>query len=297
MKKTKISLVLGGGGARGLAHIGVIHYLEEVGFQIKYLSGTSMGALIGGIYAAGKLDVYEKWVCELDKRHVVRLLDWSFNRGAIFKGEKIIGVLKELVGDRNIEDLPIGFTAVATDLNTEREVWFNHGSLFDAIKASIAIPMVFEPVISGKRLLVDGSLVNPVPIAPTLNHDTDITIAVDLNAGAEGYFEKQDLQQIERNTRNENDYRSRLIDFIEGLFSSDAKDESEEIPGFYDLMMRSMDAMQSTITSFKLAAYNPEVIINVPRDLCDFFEFYRARELIDFGYNRAKSILEKTDLE
>src|SRR5690606_7647984 len=112
----------------------------------------SIGALVGGIYAAGKLDEYANWVSELGKTDVLRLLDWSFTRGGIFKGEKIIGVLKKLVGERDIEDLAIGFTAVATDLNSEREIWFNRGSLFDAIRASVAVPMIFEPIISGERL-------------------------------------------------------------------------------------------------------------------------------------------------
>jgi NTE family protein len=296
MEKTTISLVLGSGGARGLTHIGVIRCLEEMGYEIRYISGTSIGALIGGIYAAGKLDEYETWVCELDKTDVVRLLDWSFNHGAIFKGERIIGVLKELVGDRNIEDLPIGFTAVATDLNSEREVWFNRGSLFDAIRASVAIPMVFEPVIDGKRLLVDGGLVNPIPIAPTLNDNTDLIIAVDLNASPEGKIEKQDVSDIKDEKKHENEYRRKLVDFFENLFTGHAHDKQEDVPGFYDLMMRSMDAMQTTIASFKLAAYKSEIIINIPRDLCGFFEFYRARELINFGYNRAKEIMEKADI-
>jgi NTE family protein len=288
MDKKTVSLVLGSGGARGLTHIGVIRCLNELGYEIKYISGTSIGALIGGIYAAGKLDEYEHWVKELDRTDVVRLLDLSFSRGALFKGDKIIEVLRQLVGDRNIEDLSVGYTAVATDLNTEREIWLNQGSLFDAIKASVAVPMVFEPVKIGKRLLVDGGLVNPIPIAPTLNDDSDMTIVVDLNAPAEGI----ELKEVESDKENNfhSEYRKKLAVFIEDLFSSD-EDANEDVPGFYDLLMRSMDTMQTTIANFRMAAYKPDIIIHVPRDICDFFEFYKASRLIDFGYKRSKDSL------
>ena len=128
--KTKISLVLGSGAARGLAHIGVIRCLEERGYEIRYISGSSMGAVIGGIYAAGELDVYTEWVSALKRRNVIRLLGISFSKKSIFRGEKIINVLNEMIGDRNIEDLPIGYTAVATDIIEQREVWLTQGSLF-----------------------------------------------------------------------------------------------------------------------------------------------------------------------
>ena len=295
MNKSEISLVLGSGGARGLAHIGVIRCLQDNGYNIGYISGSSMGALIGGIYAAGKLDVYEKWVCELDKTDVVRLLDWSFTRGALFKGEKIIGELKKLVGDNCIEDLSIGFTAVATDLNSEREIWFSRGSLFDAIRASIAVPMVFEPIKSGKRLLVDGGLVNPLPIAPTLNISSEKTIVVDLNSDPEGPYEKPREKESENDSKEESEYRKKLTSFFENMFSDDTKDTQEEVPGFYDLIMRSMDAMQTTISNFRLAGYQPEVVIHIPRDFCGFFEFYRARDLIDFGYKRAEETISKVN--
>ena len=164
------SLVLGSGGARGLTHIGVIRCLEDRGYRIRYVAGSSMGALVGGVYAAGKLDVYADWVSALQKSDIVRLLDWSFQRGALFKGERLIGVLKALIGENNIEDLSIGYTAVATDLSQEgagREVWLNRGPLFDARRASIALPTLFEPVKKNDRLMVDGGIVNPVPVAPT----------------------------------------------------------------------------------------------------------------------------------
>ena len=167
MTGKRISLVLGSGGARGLAHIGIIRYLEEQGYRIESISGSSMGALIGGIYATGKLEVYAEWVSALEKIDILRLLDISFSSGGFLRGDKVIRALRDLIGDHRIEDLPIAYTAVSADLNRQREVWLKSGSLFDAIRASIAIPTLFTPVKHENRLLVDGGLVNPVPIAPT----------------------------------------------------------------------------------------------------------------------------------
>src|SRR5579885_3109645 len=184
MATTTVSLVLGSGGARGYAHIGAIEELRAQGYDIRSVAGASMGALVGGIYAAGKLDTYRDWVKPLQRLDVLRLLDWSF-RGGLIKGDRIIDRLRELIGDVDIEDLPISYTAVAVDLMAQREVWFSRGSLYDAIRASIAIPTVFRPHHYEGRTLVDGGLLNPVPITPTLRDLTDCTIAVDVNAPAE----------------------------------------------------------------------------------------------------------------
>ena len=165
--------MLGSGGARGYAHIGVIEELEANGFAIRSIAGSSMGALIGGIYAAGKLRVFTEWVRPLQRLDVLRLLDWTISGGGFIKGDRIIGVLKDLIGETNIEDLPIPYTAVAVDLDVQREVWFSRGPLFDAIRASIAIPTIFRPYHYEGRLLVDGGLLNPLPVSPTLRDLTD----------------------------------------------------------------------------------------------------------------------------
>jgi len=178
-KKT-VSLVLGSGGARGLAHIGVIHWIEENGFRIESISGCSMGALIGGIYAAGKLDDFENWVRAITKIDIVTLLDLSWKKSGLVKGDKIINTLTELVGDVLIEDLPIKYTAVAADILNEKEVWMNSGRLFDAIRASISLPLFFTPFRYKNIDLIDGGVLNPVPIAPTFSDVTDLTIAVNL---------------------------------------------------------------------------------------------------------------------
>jgi hypothetical protein len=190
MKKRTISLVLGSGGARGYAHIGVIGWLKDHGFAIRSIAGSSMGALIGGIYATGKLDAYAEWVRALDRSDVLQLLDLSFGRSGLFKGERVMRALQDLIGEYDIEDLPISFTAVATDLDTEKEVWLSKGPLFDALRASIAIPTLFTPFQYKGRRLVDGGLVNPLPIAPTLRDMTDLTIAVNLSGREERDLER-----------------------------------------------------------------------------------------------------------
>ena len=184
MADNKVSLVLGSGGARGLAHIGVIHWLEENGYDIRSISGCSMGALVGGVYACGKLDVFEDWMRAVSKLDIVRLLDISWGRQGLVEGERIMTALKDLVGDRLIEELPIEYTAVASDIEREKEVWLKRGSLFDAIRASISLPLFFIPAELNGLKLLDGGILNPVPIAPTFEDHTDMTIAVDLGAPA-----------------------------------------------------------------------------------------------------------------
>ncbi|MDG2280377.1 MAG: patatin-like phospholipase family protein, partial [Flavicella sp.] len=182
-KKTTVSLILGSGGARGLAHIGVIKWLEENNYEIKSIAGCSIGSLIGGVYAAGKLNQLTQWMLSLNKTDIASLLDFSWgNTGGLFKGDKIIETLVGFLEDIQIENLSIPFTAVATDIITEKEVWINSGSLFEAIRASISLPMFFTPVAYGDAVLIDGGVLNPVPIAPTFKDDTDLTIAVNLGA-------------------------------------------------------------------------------------------------------------------
>lgn len=295
-KKRTISLVLGSGAARGLTHIGAIRCLEDHDYDIKYISGSSIGALVGGIYAAGELDVYIKWVKALKRRNIIRLLDISFSRKSIFKGEKIIGVLKEIIKDRTIEDLPIGFTAVATDIVEQKEIWMAHGSLFDAIRASIAVPMIFSPVQRTDRLLVDGGIVNPVPIAPTLNNNTELTVAVALN-GLPEIFEKENKADVsDEETSPKNKYQLGIEKVIEGMMPKGENGKSaKQDMGIFNLMTQSMDTMQSSIARFKLAANRPDVMIEIPRNLCGWFDFDRAEELIEFGYVRTEECLKRYD--
>ena len=278
---TTVSLVLGSGGARGLAHIGVIQWLTENGYAIRSISGTSMGALVGGIYAASKLEVYAEWVLALERMHVLRLLDPTIGRPGIFKGERIISVLRDLVGDCDIEELPISFTAVATDLDSGQEVWLRSGRLFDAIRASIATPMVFTPVKHGHRTLIDGAVVNPVPIAPTLDDATDLTIAVDLS----GPPESGPVPPTTPSLIGDSSYRRRILKFVESV--RPARGRKEPSRGLLDVAFTAMQTMQDTIADLKLLAYSPDVIVEIPRNACGFFEFWRAEELIALGRERA----------
>ncbi len=285
-KRPTVSLVLGGGGARGLAHIGVIQYLEEAGFEVRSIAGTSMGALVGGIYAAGKLDIYTRWVSALQKTDVLRLLDLSFGGDALFKGERIINVLKELIGESNIEDLPIAYTAIATDIYNEKEVWLNNGPLFNAIRASISIPTIFTPYEYRGMMLLDGSLINPVPIAPTLNDKTDITIAVNLSGQGAGRPTLPKENRQKDDNRSNAVYHQRITRFIDGL-QQKLGPRDELSMSMFEVISRSMDTLQNTIARFRMAAYSPDVNIEIARDVCGFHEFYRARELIAIGYEKA----------
>ena len=290
--KTSVSLVLGSGGARGLAHIGIIDWLDGNGFEIKSISGSSMGALIGGIYAAGELGTYGRWVSALQQIDVLRLLDFSFSSSGLLKGERVIRALKELIGDRRIEDLPISFTAVATNVEDEREVWLNRGSLFDAIRASIAIPTVFTPVQYRGKTLLDGGLINPIPIAPTLRDKTDITIAVSLSGKSEPGLGESRKAPAEPGRNNSDSYRRRIVQFVDQIQQRlGIEEDEEEDMSLFDVISNSLETMQNTIARFQLAAYTPDVIIELPRNACAFYEFYRAEEMIDLGRTRAESLL------
>jgi NTE family protein len=280
--QTTVSLVLGSGGARGLAHIGEIQWLTENGYVIRSISGTSMGALVGGIYATNKLQVYAEWVLALEPVHVLRLLDPTIGRPGVFKGERIISVLRELIGDCDIEELPISFTAVATDLDSGQEVWLRSGKLFDAIRASIATPMVFTPVQHGHRTLIDGAVVNPVPVAPTLDDATDLTIAVDLS----GPSELRPVLPVAPSLIADNSYRRRILKFVDSVRSTRGRKQSSRGP--LDVAFIAMQTMQDTIADLKLSAYSPDVIIEIPRNACGYFEFWRGEELIALGRERAK---------
>jgi NTE family protein len=285
-----VSLVLGSGGARGLAHIGVIQWLEEQSFEIASISGASMGSLVGGIYAAGELEAYRRWVTALERTDVLRFLDLSFHTGGLIKGDRIIDTLREMVGEHAIEDLPISFTAVATDIERQREVWITRGPLFDAIRASIAVPSIFTPHDYLGMKLLDGGLLNPVPIAPTFKDRTELTIAVNLNG-----------LRLRGNAKKEPElkpagpvsgYRKRIQQFLDSLpgGAGDSGEEADEV-GVFDLLNRSFETMQNAIAAHKLAAYQPDIVIEIPRDTCASFEFFRAKEVIDVGYQTTAKVI------
>jgi NTE family protein len=286
-----VSLVLGSGGARGLAHIGIIQWLIEHGYRIESIAGASMGALVGGIHAAGELDTYRDWICALRRSDVLRFLDLAFRPGGLIKGERIIGTLREMVGEHDIESLPISYTAVATDIDRQREVWISEGPLFDAIRASIAVPTVFTPHEYLGLTLLDGGLLNPVPIAPTFRDFTDMTIAVNLNAEPSPLAAPRKPVLPTSEARREDDLRSRILQFLDGLMDGGNAEQEDEQLGMLELVTRSFETMQNAISAAKLAAYAPDVVINVPRDVCGAHEFHRARELIALGRELAEEAM------
>ena len=279
MNKKTVSLVLGSGGARGLVHIGIIRYLEEHNYKIKSISGCSMGALVGGFYAAGKLDDYEKWLKGVDVIDMLKLLDFK-GSGGLVSGEKLMNKLSELLGDVNIEDLEMKFTAVATNIDTEKEVWINSGSLLNAMRASISLPLFFTPFItsSGDRL-VDGGVLNPVPIAPSFHDDTDITISVNLGG------EPSSLFPIRKEERNK-PLSKKIQEYMKNISLPDSISKED---GMYVIANKLFETMQGALARMKLSAYPSDVEINVARNLCGTFEFNKASQLIEYGYNLCKN--------
>lgn len=311
----RAAVVLGAGGARGLAHIGALQVLSESGFEISAIAGSSMGALVGGIHAAGRLDEYAEWVSALERSDVVKLLDFAFGRPGLFKGERIIGALRELVGEHQVEDLPIPYIAVATDIRSQREVWISRGPLFDAIRASIAIPMVFTPHTLRERELVDGGLLAPVPIAATRLFDADLVVAVDVNAHANPPALRASSMDIDQSEAEEDagqskapesgaeeakdgdkpaaTTRAKIDDFFSRLIGRDSKaPPAKAEAGLMELMSLSLDTVQARISHMQLALDPPDVLVRVSHRACFFYEFWRAKEMIEIGRNAARVALD-----
>ncbi|WP_339083474.1 patatin-like phospholipase family protein [Pseudomonas sp. TMP9] len=332
----RIALVLGSGGARGYAHIGVIEELEARGYEIACIAGCSMGAVVGGIYAAGKLKEYSEWTQSLDYLDVLRLLDVSFHLGAI-RGEKVFGKIREMVGEIDIENLSIPFTAVATDLTNQQEIWFQEGCLHQAMRASAAIPSLFTPVIQGNRMLVDGSLLNPLPIVPVVSSHCDLIVAVNLNSTHQQHYELPIIERtpalkgrfdqmmstlgsrmpsFKRKTGDDDELL--LLDDNSSPLQAEAMNPWQQnargslgkpaapksasgsrvadLSGpasLLELINQSFEVMQTSLAQYKIAGYPPDILINVPKRVCRFFEFYKAPELIMLGRQIASDTLDK----
>ena len=315
--RTTAAVVLGSGGARGYAHIGALQVILERGFEIVAIAGSSMGALVGGVHAAGCLDEYAAWVTGLRQLDVLRLVDLSLSAGGAIRGEKVFAIVREMVGDMQIQDLPIAFTAVATDLLAHREVWFQEGSLSNAIRASIAIPSLFTPVVSGDQLLVDGALMNPVPILPTLSANADITIAVHLSGEVRRHSPTRPSGPLTTPVLEDDSdggpvdapgLRQRAARFfdweaVRAMLSRDEPGERSPPPGVdiadvgrLDIVNLAYEVMQATLTSYKLAGYPPDVLVAIPKASARTFEFHRAPELIELGRERTEQALTDAGL-
>lgn len=275
----KVSLVLSGGGARGIAHIGVLEELEKQGFEIHSITGTSMGAVVGGIYAAGKLNAFKDWLLELDKIDVFNLVDFTlFNKGFI-KGDDAIEKLSDFIPDKQIQDLSIRFCATATDLNSKEQVLFTEGSLNTALRASIAIPNVITPLKTKDSILVDGGLINNIPINHAQRNDNDLLIAVNVNADIPLPEKKEDKEE-------ESFYQKTIEKFnknLSELFSDDKKDDLN----YFDIMNISFEIMRNEMVTYTLENNPPDILIEIPRSRCDIYDFYKADELIEMGRKAA----------
>lgn len=281
-----VSLVLGGGAARGYAHIGVIKVLEKHGYNIKSISGTSIGSLIGGMYAAGSLEAYTDWINHLSKLDMVKLLDFSIGHSGIIKGEKIFAVLRNMAGDVNIEDLPIKYTAVATDITSKREVWLQKGDLISAIRASVSIPSVFTPIEKDGHYFVDGGIVNLLPIAPVMSDINDLIVAVDLNADIPCKY-KVHL------TPNDIKQQTGLKAHFFELWKRSKNPLKNDKEGVFDIASISVVMMQNLITRYKIAEYKPDIIINISRNACELYDFHKSKEIIEIGKMAAEDTLYK----
>ena len=280
-----VALVLGSGGARGNAHIGVIQVLEEQGFDIISVSGCSMGAVVGGMYAAGKLPVFTEWVSGLSRFDVFRLVDMSLLSMGAIRGEKAYAILEDFVGDQLIENLPISYTAVATDLVKQQEVWFQSGNIMDAIRASVAVPGMIMPVTEKDRFLVDGGLLNPVPIMPTVPDQADLIIAVNLNTNAESSSSIQDSKL--------NIAGSGYSDDLELPGVNASKSQRSHLQwNKMEMLNQCFETMQATMAKYKMAGYEPDVEVKIDRNACSFFELYRAKEMIEIGRHAAQEALQ-----
>ena len=301
----RVALVLGSGGARGYAHIGVIEEIERRGYEIACIAGCSMGAVVGGIHAAGRLADYREWVSGLDYLDVIRLLDIGFGTLGAIRGERVFGRIREILGDIDIEDLAIPFTAVATDLTNQQEVWFQSGCLHQAMRASAAIPSLFSPVRQGNRVLVDGGLLNPLPIVPVVSAHCDLIMAVNLNSIESNHYQ---MPVIERPAPIRQQWEQWMAALKPSWLGRRAEEEEEQagqqaLPltpeegdephSREELVNLSFEAMQASLTQYKIAGYPPDVVFNVPKRLCRFFEFYRAPELIELGRMVASDTLDQ----
>lgn len=326
----RVALALGSGGARGYAHIGVINELCERGYEVVGVSGSSMGALVGGLHAAGKLDDFADWARTLTQRAVLRLLDPSLTAAGILRAEKILDAVRDILGEATIEDLPIPYTAVATDLIAGKSVWLQHGPVDSAIRASIAIPGVIAPHALGGRLLGDGGILDPLPMAPIAAVNADLTIAVSVSGGDPGTA----ATPADREPRPTTEWLNRMLRSTSGVLDTasvrsmldrptaravlsrfgatipeteiagtelaEADPTADDLPetagaprlGSFEVMYRTIDIAQAALARHTLAAYPPDLLIEVPRTVCRSLEFHRAGEVIGIGQELAARALD-----
>ena len=270
--KPGIALALASGGARGLAHIGVIEALEERGYPIRALAGTSMGAVVGGIYAAGNLPAFKDWLLHLDHNKVYDLVDLTLSAQGFVKGDRVFAEIKKFCGNPAMEDLRIPFVAIAADVKSKEKVILSSGNLFQALRASVAIPSVLTPVEHNGHILVDGGVVDPIPLSSLPPSDATLTCAVDLNANLPA--------QLEAPSKPSTD----LTGWNKLMNMALEKSTSRGSMSLFDLVNNSFDLMQQTLSEYQVEKHKPDLLIRVSKTTAPTFAFHQARALIDLGH-------------
>ena len=305
-KPGKIGLALGGGAARGWAHLGVLRALEERGVRVDCVAGTSIGALVGASFALGKIDILEEFVAEIDWKRILSFLDVTFPRSGLIEGNELLTFFQSYVQEREIESLPLPYCAVAASLNTGREVVLDRGSLTEAVRASISVPGIFTPLRRGEEFLVDGGLVNPVPVSAVRGLGADYVIAVDLNrersweerkAPSPSHALKQKPLSGERHSqKEEGPFREFLERFRRLEISDPAREkrwfQKDPSPNIFEVMAGAINIMEAQITAQRMATDPPDLLIQPKVGGIGFFEFHRSQEAIAAGYEEAVKALQ-----
>jgi NTE family protein len=295
MPKT-ISLALSSGGSRGLAHIGVIEEITNRGYIIESIAGSSIGAFVGGLYAAGTMEKYKEWVLDLDKLDVFNLIDFTFSSHGFIKGEKVFAEMQNLgfIPKINIENLSIPIAIVASDVVQNKEVVYTSGNLFKALRASVSIPNVLTPINLPNSLLVDGGVMNPLPISRIPKPDSDLIVAVDVNALVpyqKPILPKKKKKEVEREVSTIEQLKEKWSQ----LFPDNGKKKlfKKNDLGYFDMFTRTIQVMQDRITHYTIEATPPDILIQISKDASGTFEFYKAEELIAAGQEACRRALNE----
>lgn len=281
--KKDVALVLSSGGARGLAHIGAIEELLAHGYRITSVAGSSMGALVGGVYAAGKLEAFRDWVKGIDKKRMLELIDFSLSINHLAKGDRIIEAIMEFVPDVAIEDLPIPYCAVATDLTSGREVLFNKGSLFKAIRASITLPTFYKPVERDGMVLIDGGVINPIPLNRVKRQEGDILVGVDVNVHD---FKSQweEMHKSPEPKKNDTSLKTKILDMI----------TPDDINlNYYTVLSRASRMMIHQNSILMAELMKPDILVDIQMDKYGVFDFYKSEKIVALGKKKMSQAINE----
>ncbi len=272
--RQSVALVLSSGGSKGLAHIGVINELEKQGFEITSISGSSIGSVIGGIHAMGKLPEYTIWLRALNKKLIWGLMDFNFSTKGLLKGVKVFDKMKAFIPDMPIEEMKIPFTAVATDIINEKEVVFSKGSFYESIRASVSIPTIITPVKYKDTFLIDGGVLNPIPIEHVIRKQSDILVVVNL------YGDKaKKIRKVKAPKKNSNSMLNGFVGSLNRLISSGDKNSI----GYFSLLNNTTNAMVHKLAKHNIEKHQPDIVISIPHNAASTFDFHKADELIAIG--------------